>query len=293
MQRPHAREGTGGTMEQPVISQDSAVVEAPAADVPAELIEADPDQALVDQIEAPEPEAEDDTEEEYEGVKMRGKKADIERAKAERLMQADYTRKTQMVAAERQQLQQQAQFQQQFLQEAAQWTAYGQRIAAIDKLDRRQLDADTDRQLQIERSELVQAQQQVAQSAHAKQAQTFQQQQATLAQLKEQAAAYLTKQIAGVTPERVSAIGKYIADSGVPREAIENVITHMPQWAVFAHKADLYDSLVAKATKKTPPAPQEAPVTRVAATRATASKDPATMTDAEFAQWRRAQIKRR
>ena len=43
----------------------------------------------------------DETEEELDGAKIRGTKAAIEKIKAERLMQADYTRKTQTVAEER------------------------------------------------------------------------------------------------------------------------------------------------------------------------------------------------
>jgi hypothetical protein len=277
-------------MEQPVISQESAQTEAPA-----ETVE-DPDQALVDQITETESIVPEEVEEEHEGLKVRGKKEQIERWKSERLMQADYTRKTQEVAAQRQMLQQQAQFNQQFLDEAATLRALELRLAEYDKLDWRSLvdqDATQAQKLQLDRNDVARQRDQVAQSLHAKQAQTFQQQQAQLAGLREQAAAFLSQHISGWSPERDAAVAQYVVKQGVPAAAVSNVMMHMPQFGVMAHKAELYDALVAKATKKPPPAPQEAPVTRIAATRATASKDPSQMSDAEFAQWRKRQIAQR
>lgn len=286
-------------MAQPAISQDSGQVADTPADTTTDTDQTvDPDQALVDQIteEASSSAQPDDVEDDLDGVKVRGKKDQIERLKAERLMQADYTRKTQELAAHRQQLQQQAQFNQQFLDEAATLRAMELRMAEYDKLDWRALvDADPAQaqKMQLDRGDLARERDRVAQSLHAKQAQTFQQQQAQLAGLREQAAAYLSKQISGWSPERDAAVAKYVVNQGVPADAVGNVMTHMPQFGVMAHKAELYDALVAKATKKQPPAPQEAPVTRIAATRATANKDPGQMSDAEFAQWRKRQIAQR
>lgn len=277
-------------MEQPVISQESAQTEAPT-----ETVEVDPDQALIDEV-ASEVVVPEEVEEDWDGVKVRGKKELVEQRRAERLMQADYTRKTQEVAAQRQMLQQQAQFNQQFLDEAATLRALELRLAEYDKLDWRSLvdqDATQAQKLQLDRNDVARQRDQVAQSLHAKQAQTFQQQQAQLAGLREQAAAYLSQKISGWSPERDAAVTQYVLQQGVPAPAISNVMAHMPQFGVMAHKAELYDALVAKATKKPPPAPQEAPVTRIAATRATASKDPSHMSDAEFAQWRKRQIAQR
>lgn len=286
-------------MEQPASTQDSAVVDVPATQ-PADTTTAaptdDPDQALLEQIEADPTHADDEVEDEIDGVKARGKKELIERLKNERLMQADYTRKTQEVAQQRQQLQQQAQFSQQFLEEAATLKAIDHQLQQYGQINWNGL-IDSDpaqaQKLQLARDQLVRNREQVVQSLYAKQAQTLQQQQAGLAALKEQAAAYLAREIAGMSPERDAAIAKYILAQGVPSEALPNVMAHMPQFGVMAHKAELYDKLVAKATKKPPPEPQSAPVTRVAATNATASKDPSKMSDAEFAKWRRSQIAQR
>ena len=286
-------------MEQPVISQDPAVVEArntpvdASSDVPDELIDADP---LAEHIEASDIAEPEEVEDDIDGLKLRGKKALIEKFRNERMMQADYTRKTQAVIQERQAIAQQADFNNRFLAEAATLKAIDMRLAEYDKVDRRALiDADPAQaqKFALEREDFVKAREQVLYSLNAKQAQTFHQQQAGLASLKEQAAAYLTKEIANWTPERDTAIAKYVIDKGVPPAAIANVMAHMPQFGVMAHKAELYDALVAKAAKKPPPESQIAPITRVAATRATANKSPEQMSDAEFSQWRKRQITQR
>jgi hypothetical protein len=279
-------------MEQPATDStvESTVVETTTDTV-------DPDQSLVEQVETTEPvDDPDEIEDDLEGVKVRGKKDLIEKIKSERLMQADYTRKTQALAQEREQIKQHAEFNQAFLNEAAQLRAFDMRLAEYDKVDWRALidqDAPQAQKLQLDRQEVARQREQVAQSLHARQAQSFQQQQASLATLKEQAAAHLTKTIPGWTPQRDAEVADYVLKQGVPAAAVSNVIAHMPQFGVMAHKAELYDKLVAKASKKPTPAPQEAPVTRVAATRATVSKDPEKMSDAEFAQWRRRQIAQR
>lgn len=83
-------------MEQPDTEvQDSDVSETapePEAQTDDDLIEGLPEQ---------EPEVSDEVEEDLEGVKVRGKKDAVEKLKAERLMQADYTRKTQAAADEK------------------------------------------------------------------------------------------------------------------------------------------------------------------------------------------------
>ena len=68
---------------------------------------------------------------------------------------------------------------------------------------------------------------------------------------------------------------------------------HMPMFGKVLHKAELYDQLVAKTQGKPKPAPQEAPVTRITATKATANKDPDKMSVDEWKRWREAQVKRR
>ena len=55
-----------------------------------------------------------------------------------------------------------------------------------------------------------------------------------------------------------------------------------------------FDQLMKKsAAQKEKPVPQEKPVTRITASKGTATKSPSQMTDREFAKWRQTQIKNR
>jgi hypothetical protein len=281
-------------MEQP--DTPDSTVDQTAVETATDTV--DPDQALVDQVEetTAAPADDDEIEDDLDGVKVKGKKDLVERIKSERLMQSDYTRKTQALAQERQQIQQQAEFNQAFVQDVAGLKAIEMRIAEYDKVDMRaliQADGNQYALLQHERGELVKQKDALVQSLQAKQAHSFQQQQASLASLKEQAAAHLLKSIPGWSSKRDAEVADYVLKQGVPAAAVSNVMAHMPQFGVMAHKAELYDKLVAKAAKKPAPVAQEAPVTRIAATRATASKDPDKMSVEEWAKWRTEQVRKR
>jgi hypothetical protein len=58
------------------------------------------------------------------------------------------------------------------------------------------------------------------------------------------------------------------------------------------HKAFLYDQLQQQRAAKAPAAPAP-PVTRLSGTGAVATKEPASMSDREFAEWRKRQIAQR
>lgn len=282
-------------MEQPA-QQDSAVAPG-AADTTTAV---DTDAALVEALStnAGDAQTEDDEiEDEHDGVKMRGKKADVDRAKAERLMQADYTRKTQAAAAERtndiaqrQLNMQQQQLQQQVVEEMAGVKAIERQLANFDKVDWRalaQADPGQAQQLTIERDELRNAHNQALNSLGLKQAQTLQQHQAGLAKLTEQAHAYLSREIKDWNGDRDRTVAEYVLKQGVPAAAISNVMAHMPQFGVMAHKAELWDALNARvATSKPKPEVQAAPVTRIAPSRAKANTNPDSMSSEDYRRWR-------
>jgi SET domain-containing protein len=81
-------------LEQPAETLDSVATTDPVAPPETDL------EAVDTELET-QPTEDPDEEDEIEGVKLRGKKEALERIKAERLMQADYTRKTQEVAEQR------------------------------------------------------------------------------------------------------------------------------------------------------------------------------------------------
>ena len=100
--------------EQPAEMLDSATDTgaAPQVSEPGAPDSTDDDLSadLLDEEQA----TDDELEDELEGVKLKGKKDALEKLKAERLMQADYTRKTQEVAEQRKAIEaQRAQVQQQ------------------------------------------------------------------------------------------------------------------------------------------------------------------------------------
>jgi len=244
----------------------------------------------------------DETEEELDGAKIRGTKAAIEKIKAERLMQADYTRKTQTVAeerkaveAERETLRQDAQFHQANIQAVAKITAINEQLEAYRKIDWDALsDSDPvqaqklDRQMRNLEAQRGQIGQHLAQ---VQQQQALHQQQGT-AKLVEKAADYLRREIPNWSPARDTALRQYAEKQGIPAAAIPNVVMHMPAFGVALHKAELYDQLVAKHQGKPKPEAQEKPVTKLTASKATANRDPDKMSIEDWTKWRNAQVKR-
>ena len=193
-------------MEQPAM--DSEVVEIPASD---EQVSQDED------LDIPSDDVEQEAEEEEDEIDVDGKKFTLpksaaEKLRAERLMQADYTRKTQEVAEQRraieqqaQQVQQQAQFQQAYIAEVAKVTAIDERLNEYAKIDLSEyIDSDPVavmkaqeeiRKLQMQRAEVVNNLNQ------RQQMQAMEQQQTTAKQL-QQANDYLAREISGWSPQR-------------------------------------------------------------------------------------------
>jgi hypothetical protein len=87
---------------------------------------------------------------------------------------------------------------------------------------------------------------------------------------------------------------EYAVKQGIPADRVPDLIMNAPALGKLLHKAAAYDALIArKSAAKPAPEAQEAPVTRITASRATGSKDPSNMSDAEFASWRKRQIAQR
>jgi hypothetical protein len=286
-------------MEQP--SGDSAAVvdTAPADETTADATE--PVQQYDDNglpIEAAP--VDDDEEDEVDGVKLKGKKEALEKLKAERLMQADYTRKTQEVAeqrrtfdAEREQFQRAAQTHQQYLREIGQLTGIDERLAQFSQVNWNALTNEDPvqalklhtefTQLQAHKGQLVNALTQKQQAAQQEQ------QRSTAKQLME-ARQVLERDIKGWSPELAGKLVDFGIKQGFPPEAMQNITR--PEVVKVIHKAFLYDQLQQQRAAKAPAAPAP-PVTRLSGTGAVATKDPAQMSDSDFAAWRKRQIAQR
>lgn len=285
-------------LEQP--SGDSAVVEAVVDTTPPAETQGDTPEVQFDEITGLPKEAapvDEEIEEEFEGVKLKGSKEAVERAKAERLMQKDYTQKTQataeerrVLAAEREQFQRAAQTHQQYLQEVAEVMSVDKQLAQFANVNWQQMtDADpvqalklhtTFTQLQAQRGQLVQALTQKQQAA------ASEQQRNHARQLME-ARQVLEREIKGWSPELAGKLMDFGIKQGFPPEAMQNIT--QPAVVKMLHKAYLFDQLEQQRAKKPPAAPAQ-PVTRVSGASAANTAKLSEVSDAEYIRRRREYI---
>jgi len=222
-----------------------------------------------------------------------------EKLKTERMMHADYTQKTQTVAeerrqiaAEREQVQRQAAEHQQYLNEHAEVVAINNQLAEYEKVNWPALIESDPQQamiLQQQQRALEAARQQKVGALTQKQQQYALEQQQQTAKLAQDAISYFAREIPGWNTEVENQLKEYVIGSGISAQALGPMVLHTPAIAKIAHKAMMYDALVKKqqATKQTQTqAPEAKPVVRVGSS-APVKKDPTSMTDAEFAAYRR------
>ena len=283
-------------MEQPAM--DSEVVDIPASDD----VEVSQEENLDIPSDAVEQEAEEEDEIDVDGKKFVLPKSAAEKLKAERLMQADYTRKTQEVAEQRRAIeqqaqynQQQAQFQQAYIAEVAKVTAIDeqlQKYAGINLGD--YIDSDPVavmksqeeiRSLQMKRAEIVNN------LTQRQQMQAMEQQQATARQL-QQASEYLAREISGWSDQRSNELRAYAISLGIPEQSIGRLVLENPALAKAFDKANQFDKLVKDRTTKPKQDASTPPPTRITAKSGGAQKDPDKMSPEEWTKWRESQIKR-
>ena len=279
--------------EQPATPESAAVVE----EVIAPNVFDEPDTDLEPELPEQLPE-DDDVEEEVEGVKIRGKKEALDRHKSERLMHADYTRKTQEVAEQRKAFDaeraQHQQVSQTYLREVAQLTNIDDRLGQFAQVNWQAL-SDQDpaqaqklyfeyQQLQGNKAHLV------GELTQKRQYAAMQEQQETAKQLQE-ADGYLKREVKGWSPERSNELMVYGLKTGFPEEALRVFTRQVPAFGVALHKANLYDQLMSQRTAK-PPVEPPPPVTRVSGAGAQSTKRLSDMSDKEYAASRRAYIQK-
>jgi len=248
---------------------------------------------------------EEDEEIEIGGKKVAMPKSIAAEIKAGTMRNADYTQKTQAVAAERkaveaerEQVRQQAEQSQQYIKEVAKVHALNDQLEQYKGFDWNAL-SDEDpagaqklhfqyQALQQRRNEAAQA---VAQKQHEH---ALNEQQATAKQVQE-AEAYVQREIPGWTNERATQINAYASSIGVKvDQGFARMIVQNPALLKVFDAAEKFDQLVKKQTTKPKgPAAPPAPVTRVSATRASAKPDPAKMSDADWFKQREEQRRKR
>lgn len=291
-------------MEQLDASLDSAVVESAAADEP--VTKADTSFSPDDPIESaatdslPEGGEQPDESEEidYEGEKFKVPK----KLKDAFLRQQDYTQKTQTVAEQRRevetrqaQLAQQAEAQQRHIAEYAEAYSLDSQLRQYAAIDWNALtDSDPVQAMKLDRQmrELQQRRDFVVSSVTQKQQQASEQMQRETAKRLAEGQAVLSREIKGWSPEVAKELVSFGKEIGFKQEELDSF--NDPRAVKLLHQAYQFSQLLKKqVTAKPPPAPQEKPITRITASKGTATKDPSNMSDKEFASWRKRQIAQR
>lgn len=243
---------------------------------------------------------EDEIEEDLDGVKVRGKKEAIERLKGERLMQADYTRKTQEAAelrkaaeAERETVQQARQFEQQNLDIVADIRGMDRELAQLQQVNFHQLSDQDPIQAQklMARMQQLQTVRGQAVNALTQRHQHFQQvQQQEAARQLAEGQRVLQRDIPGWGPELASKLASFALTNGYTQREVDSIRSPAMVRSLFRE----YQLAEAKkqATKR-PPQAQTTPVTRVQTTsKARAVVDPDKLSPEQWLKWRNAQVKR-
>lgn len=286
---------TNNQAEAPELDADSAAL--PEQDNDAE---ADVEQQYDDEGNPIETHDEGELEDELEGVKLRGKKEALEKFKSERLMQADYTRKTQEVARERQafeaERQQQVaalQLRQHAMQGHAELIAVERQLQQFSQVDWNSLiDSDPVQALKLQQqmrgleNRRGEVQQQISQAQN----HALQLQQHSIAKQLQDGGEVLAREIKGWSAETAEKLNAYGRQLGASDLEISSVVQ---PWIVKAlHKASLYDQLTQKQTAAKPKIEPQKPVQQVKAKSSSAAVDPAKMTDKQYAEWRHRQKSR-
>lgn len=246
------------------------------------------------------PEEEDEIE--VDGRKFALPKSAAEKIKAGFMKDADYTRKTQEVAAQRQAVEAQRaevekarETQQQFIKEMAKVEALTDQLAQYEKVDWNALRAQ-DLDAYLEHQEIrrtLETQRNAAQEAVTQKQQQFalDEQQAIAKQVQD-AEAYVQREIPG-GEARTKQLHEYAAKEGVKFDPlVAKALISNPALFKMMHKAELYDQLAQKQAAKQPAPPPPRPATRVSAAKQGAQRNPEDMSMDEWAAHRNAQLKR-
>lgn len=291
-------------LEQPGSPQDSAQADNAGGENQNDT--GSEDQLGLDQSNSDSQEQADEEEEEIEigERKFALPKSAAEKLKAERLMQADYTQKTQgvaeerkQVAAEREQVREQQKQAQEYLNEVADIRAVEKQIKQIDEMDLSQyMDSDPVGVMKVQeqrRALEVQRQQLVGAVTQKQQQNALVQQQETAKQIQD-AEAYIAREIPAWTEQRTAEITNYAKAIGIDPAAMWQQVFKTPAFAKVLHKAEMFDRLEKqKVATKPKPQVQEKPVTRLTTAKAGAQRDPDKMSMEDFVKWRNEQRRKR
>lgn len=281
-------------MEQPE-NQDSEVIESQESTDNTAVDVQDSEAKENEELQEESTEVSDDEEIEFEGEKFKVPA----KLKDAFLRQADYTRKTQEVAEIRKQADAQAEtvkqrevFIQQNVSEVARIHAIDAELAQFGQVNWDQLwDSDPVQAGKLnQRAQMLQAQRaQTEQVLTQRQAQFVQWQQQEAAKRLNEGQQVLKREIPNWGTEVQDQLRSYALDTGWSASELQNIT---PRQVVALYRDFQFVKMKEKATQK-PKVVQEKPVTRIAATKASATKDPDKMDMNEWMKWRDSQRKKR
>jgi hypothetical protein len=282
-------------LEQSANEQNSEEVAEHEVDQSAEDQQDDQADDQMDSNDLDEDSQEQPDEEETEEIEVGDKKIVVpksaaEKLKAERLMQQDYTRKTQELAADREKHKEDVQQRETFMREYAEVVALDQQIAKLKEIDLTQY-VDTDpvgvQRIQIELQKLEAKRSEAVNGVTQKQQQYALQQQQEIAKLEQDAEAYVQREIKDWSPTRAKEVSEFAQKSGVKMDqATALTVLRNPALLAIFDKAEKFDRLAAKTKAPKPPAPPPKPATRVSSGRATVNTDPDKMSPEQYREWR-------
>jgi hypothetical protein len=277
------------TADNPITSEPATDTQAtPQNDSGAEL---DASQELDQSTEL------DEIEEELEGVKLRGKKEALERIKAERLMQQDYTRKTMTHAEERRAFEAERENFGRVQQMAEQLETERFQMRAIDTRMQQilqnlpaisQQNPELAQQLRDELIQLQAHRPRLEGSITQKQQQMQLTQQREHAKLFSDAQSYLMRELKDWSPAKDAELENYAKGLGINTQHLGQFLLRNPAIAVALDKAQKWDKSVKEriANIKKAPAPEK-PATRVDGGKAKTQKSINDMSPAEYREFRR------
>lgn len=274
--------------------------QAAGAEVETEQTEADDTES-----EETTPQQDDDSEEFEVGEhKVKLPKAIAEELRKERMLKADYTRKTQAVAEERRALEarkseidQHATAQREYIADLAKLHNVDEQLQSYQKVDWDRLYAEDRDQYDSHwrRMTLLKDQRQTLASQVNEKEQKRQSEAHVATQKRyEEASTILARDIPGWGPQIVGEIEKYGVTQGYSqRDLIERAADARD--VKILNKARLYDELIAKQQKAQKPLPekQTAPVTTVTTGRAPAAKNPDKMSWSEYVEHEKKRLARK
>jgi hypothetical protein len=279
-------------LEQPAPELDSVPATTEAGDLQPQDLDAE---GLQQEPQQPDP---DEIEEEFEGLKLRGKKDLLEEFKKGRMLHADYTRKTQELAEERRTLaneREQSQRTQQLHQQVENdkfqlWSAH-QRLQQLQQANLAALRQTNPELAESLRDELVQLSASVphmGQQLNAKLAQLEQSRSQDEAKLDRQLAEFVQREFKNWTPEKDIQMENFVRKEGLDPNAVRQVLRQNPQALRILDKAAKYDQLLAQRFQKKPAAEPPKPATRIGGGAAANTKPLGEVTDPrEWAERRR------